>query len=368
MNREKTIIRTSIIGILANVLLAAFKAFIGIAANSVSVISDAVNNISDAASSVITIAGTKLAGKAPDKKHPLGYGRIEYITAMVVAAIVLYAGITTLVDSIKKIIHPEQAEYSIISLVILAAAVGVKLILGAYTKKKGREVKSGSLTASGQDAFQDAILSASVLATALIFIFTGVSLEAWVGAVISVFIIKSGLEMIVDAVNEILGKRPGGEVTKAMKETIARNPEVRGAYDLLLNNYGPDLYIGSVHIEVPEDMTAREIDALSRKLQEDVYREHGILLGTIGVYSVNTKGGEIAQAYEDIRKRVTAREGVLQIHGFYMDTEKKTMRFDLILDFAVRDRKALYRQICEEIAAAYPEYTVHIALDVDLSD
>ena len=273
-NRSKVIIRTSIIGIIANVFLAVFKASIGLAANSVAVISDAVNNLTDALSSVITIIGTKLAGKAPDKKHPMGYGRIEYMSALIVSAIVLYAGITTLVDSVKKIIHPEDVNYSTVSLIIIGAAIAVKLMLGFYTKAKGKKVNSGSLVASGQDAAQDAILSASVLVSALIYVIFHVNIEAYVGAVIALFIIKSGIEMILDAVNEMLGMRAEDELTGAIKETINEFPEVHGAYDLFMNNYGPDRNIASVHVEVDDTLTASEIDALSRKIQETEYAEN----------------------------------------------------------------------------------------------
>ena len=131
-SREKTIIRTSIIGIIANVFLAAFKAVIGIMTHSIAIVLDAVNNISDAGSSLITIVGTKLAGKEPDKKHPFGYGRIEYLSAMIISVIVLYAGITSFVESVKQIIHPETPEYNTVSLIIVAVAVVVKILLGRY--------------------------------------------------------------------------------------------------------------------------------------------------------------------------------------------------------------------------------------------
>ena len=165
MDRDKIIVRTSIIGIAANLLLAGFKAAVGILANSISIVLDAVNNLSDALSSVITIIGTKLAGKAPDKKHPMGYGRIEYLSAMIISMIVLYAGITSLVESVKKIIHPEKAEYTGVTLLIVAAAVVVKLLLGRHVKATGQKVNSGSLIASGEDARLDAVISASTLST-----------------------------------------------------------------------------------------------------------------------------------------------------------------------------------------------------------
>jgi len=160
--RERVIVRTSIIGIVANVLLVAFKAVVGLAANSIAIVLDAVNNLTDALSSVITILGTKLAGKSPDRDHPLGHGRYEYLSAMVIVAIVLYAGITSLVESVRKIIEPEVADYSFVTLVIVAAAVVVKIVLGRYVSAKGKQVDSGSLIASGKDALFDSAISASV--------------------------------------------------------------------------------------------------------------------------------------------------------------------------------------------------------------
>lgn len=367
-NRQKTIIRTSILGIAANVFLAAFKAFVGLTSNSVAVMSDAVNNLSDALSSVITIIGTKLAGKAPDKKHPMGYGRIEYLTALIVSAIVLYAGITTVVDSVKKIIHPEDVDYSIVSLIILGAAVVVKFVLGIYTKKKGKAVNSGSLVASGQDAFQDAILSLSVLVSAGIYLLWGLNLEAYVGAVIGLFIIKGGIEMILEALNQMLGQRADSELAKALKETVSKEPAVYGVYDLFINNYGPDYNIASLHVEVDDVMTAKEIDAMTRRIQYTVYKELGVLVQAVGVYSRNTGDSEAAQIGEAIRKKVSAHPEVLQMHGFYLDEEKKQISFDLVLDFSTEDRKAACEQIRQEIAADYPQYQIFAALDTDYSD
>ena len=223
LNREKVIVRTSVIGILTNVFLAAFKAFVGIVSHSIAVTLDAVNNLSDALSSIITIVGTKLAGKLPDKKHPLGYGRIEYLSAMIVSGIVLYAGITSLVESVKKIFQPETPDYSTVSLIIIAVAVAVKILLGRYVKAQGQKVNSGSLVASGSDALFDAILSSSVLLCAILFLVTGLSLEAYVGVVISCFIIKSGIEMMIETLNEILGMRADKETTDRIKHCWRRN-------------------------------------------------------------------------------------------------------------------------------------------------
>ncbi len=217
-NREKVVIKTSIISILSNIVLAGFKAFIGLLANSIAIISDAVNNLSDALSSIITIVGTKLAGRKPNKKHPYGYGRIEYITSLIVSVIVLYAGITALIESIKKIIHPEVSDYSYVTLIILIAGIIVKFILGLYVKKKGKSVNSDALVASGTDAFNDAILSISVLASAVIYMVFNISLEAYVGVLLSLVIIKSGIELIKESVDNMLGIRVESSLSRQIKK------------------------------------------------------------------------------------------------------------------------------------------------------
>ena len=367
MERDQIIVRTSIIGILTNVFLAAFKAGVGILSHSIAVILDAVNNLSDALSSVITIAGTKLASRHPDKKHPLGHGRIEYLSAMIVAAIVLYAGITSLIESIKKIIHPEKAEYTAVSLLILAVAIVVKLVLGNYVKKQGEAANSSALIASGSDATFDAILSASVLASAVIFLLTGISLEAFVGVLISAMIIKAGVEMMLETVDDILGHRADAEVSRKIKQILNDTPEVHGAYDLILNNYGPDKNYGSVHLELPDTMTVREVDELSRKMEARVYHETGVILTGIGVYSYNTSNDEASAIRNRIQQLVLAHDWALQLHGFYVDLEQKTMRFDVVMSFDIAAGEGL-KIIQEETQALYPEYTIQITPDVDITD
>ena len=369
--REKVIVRTSAVGILTNVVLAAFKALVGLASNSIAITLDAVNNLSDALSSVITIIGAKLAGKAPDKKHPFGYGRIEYMSSLIVAAIVLYAGITSLIESVKKIIHPEVSDYSLLTLIIIAVAILVKLALGRYVKRKGNEVNSGSLIASGSDASFDAILSASVLASAILYLATRISLEAIVGAVIAVIIIKSGIEMIGESVSSMLGERVGCDLAKNIKATVAEEPEVLGAYDLFLNDYGPDRYMGSIHVEVPDTMTAVEIDAMSRRIFQKVYSRYGVMITAVGIYSHNTGDDEASKMLADIRRKVMARTGVLQMHGFYVDFASKKISFDTVLEFKNAEGQTaeeVYAQVLDEIRKAYPDFDVHITCDRDLSE
>ena len=367
MNREKIIVRTSVVGIIVNIFLSGFKAFVGLVSHSIAITLDAVNNLSDALSSVVTIIGAKLAGKSPNKKHPLGYGRLEYLSSMIVAAIVLYAGLTSLVESIKKVIHPQTADYSVLSLVIMSVAIVAKILLGLYVKGTGKKVDSGALTASGVDALFDAVLSASVLLSAIVFLVFGLSLEAYVGIVISGFIIKSGIEMLCETLDDIIGKRTDADLSRQIKKLINEEKEVRGAYDLIINNYGPNKNYASVHIELPDTMTVEEVDALTRKLEAKVYKETGIVLTGVGVYSFNTQDDEAARIRNEVQKIVLSHDWALQLHGFYLDPKTKILRFDVVLSFDIKPAEAL-QILCKEVQQAFPDYTLQITPDLDLSE
>ncbi len=367
ISRNQTIIRTSIIGILANVFLAAFKAVIGLISGSIAITLDAVNNISDAGSSIITIIGTKLAGKAPDKKHPWGHGRVEYLSSMIIAVIILYAGITSFVESVKKILQPETPSYTTVMLIIVAVAILVKLLLGRYVKHVGETVNSESLVNSGTDALMDSLISTSTLVAAIIFILTNVSLEAWLGAIIAVVIIKSGFDMIRETISEILGERIGAETAVRVNKCIAELPEVFGVYDVMFHEYGPDRLYCSAHVEVPDTMTAREIDVLQRKATAKLYQEEGIILTAMSIYSKNTQDPVAARIEKDIYDTVIKHEHVLQVHGFYISQEEHLIQFDVVISFDVPDRTALYQQILGEIQAKYPDYKVITILDTDFS-
>lgn len=368
LSRDRQIIRVSLVGIAANLLLAGFKVFVGLLSKSIAIILDAVNNLSDAASSVITIVGTKLAGRSPDKKHPFGYGRIEYLSAMVISMIVLYAGITSLVESVKKIIHPEVPDYSAVTLVIVVVAVFVKIFLGRYVKAQGVKLNSDSLANSGEDATLDSLISSATLAAALIFIFTKISLEAWLGAIISVIIIKSGLEMLRDTLSKILGEKIEPELARNIKKIIQDFEGVRGVYDLILNNYGPDNYNGSVHIEVPDVYTADQIDRLVRDIQVKVYEELDVILTAVGVYAYNTQNLEATKARKEVMKIAKSYKNVLQVHGFYLDEAEKTIRFDTVISFDEEDRYALFNEIMGKVEEKFPEYRIIGALDTDYSE
>lgn len=366
IERNKKIIKVSIVGIIANVFLAVFKAVIGFMTGSIAIVLDAVNNTSDVASSVITIVGTKLANKAPDKEHPFGHGRMEYLTAMIIAIIIVYAGVTALIEAIKKIINPTTPDYNTSSLVIIGAAVLVKIFLSRFYIHYGRKLKSSSLTNSGHDATWDYVISISTLIAAIVFIVANVSLEAYLGVIISLFIIRSGVEMLKDSISSLLGERVDIKLVKSVIKIVLSFEEVKGAYDLIINNYGPNTYIASMHIEVDESMTAKEIDELVRNISDKVYEEKNVLLTAVGIYAIKYDQKTIDIRHE-IKRILKSYDGVLQFHAFYVDEVNKIIRFDVVLDFDVEDRNELYEDLTKELSEKYNDYKIIITPDVDFS-
>ena len=234
-------------------------------------------------------------------------------------------------------------------------------------KRQGEKVDSGSLSASGKDALFDALLSSSVLICAIVYLLTGVSLEAYVGVLISGVIIKSGVGMLIDTISDILGKRADPELTTQIRSILNDADEVLGAYDLILYNYGPNRNYGTVHLELPDTMTVDAVDRLTRSLQERVYLETGVILTGVGVYSYNTADDECAKMRNEVLKQVLSHDWALQMHGFHLEPEKKEMRFDVVMSFDVNHTEAL-KTLYGEIGELYPDWNLLITADFDVSD
>ena len=363
MSRQEKIIKTSIVGIVVNLILVAFKALVGIATNSIAITLDAVNNLSDALSSIITILGARIANKAPTKKHPYGHGRVEYFTSLIIAGIVLWAGITALTESVPKIFHPDATNYTTISLIIIAVAVVVKIALGQYVKNVGKDVNSQALVASGSDALFDAIISLSTLIGALISIFFHISLEGILGLIISLVIIKASIDMVRESVDSMIGVRIDPELSKSIKSSVREFPSVYGAYDLVLHSYGPENMQGSVHVEVDDTLTAVEIQKLSREITYKIYKEFSILL-TVGIYAHNDIHKNIR---DDLYEISTKYPEIIEIHGFIVYEDEKLITFDLIVDFDA-DREKIKEKLLKEIKSKHPEFNYQIIDDYDVSD
>ena len=352
---------------MANVLLAGFKAVVGVLSSSVAIVMDAVNNLSDALSSVITIIGTKLSQRPADRKHPFGFGRIEYFSAIIIAVIVLSAGITSLIESVKKIFDPTEPSYSTTTLVVIVVAIVVKLVLGQYVKRKGLQLKSDALIASGSDALFDAIITLATLVSAGIMLLWGISLDGILGALISLVIIKAGIEMLASPVNELLGVSIPAELTSEIKKAVSAFEGVHGVYDLILHNYGPDVKIGSLHINVYDTMSAHEIHALTRKITNHMFDKHGIIM-TVGVYAVATGENRRAELQTKVIQSITAHKEIVQVHGFLYSEPDRLLSVDVVPDLSVHDDAALVSQLTAELQPMVPDMQVSVVVDHNYSE
>lgn len=363
-NRQRIIIRTSVIGIVTNLVLVAFKMTVGLIAASNAIVLDAVNNLTDVFSSVVTIVGTKLAARRPDREHPYGHGRYEYLAALVVGAIIFSVGAFALVESIPKVFHPELADYSLASIIVISAAVLVKIFLGLYVKSVGRAQDSASLLASGLDAMFDAVLSFSTLIGIFSTMFFQVSLDGILGVIISLFIIKTSLEILSNSVLDIIGGRGDPGLSRKLHAFVCSFPEVSGAYDLILHDYGPGAYMGSIHIQVPDRLTAKDIHRLTSEISQGALSRYNVTL-TVGIYAENSQTKTHQAMRRHLEEILEHYPAVLQSHGFYVDDQQKLVTFDLVIDYFYREKLKLKNRIVREFRRAYPEYRCRVTLDLD---
>ena len=366
-DRSKKIVQTSLVGIFANLGLVVVKAIVGIVAMSIAIIMDAINNLSDALSSVITIVGTKLAQKKPDEKHPYGHGRVEYLTSLIISIIIIIAGSAAIVESILAIIDNNLPQFEIWSVILIAIAVLVKIAISFFFRYRGKKLNSDALKGSGIDALFDAFLSLGTLIAIVVALIWEVNIEGYIGVIIGLFMIKSGIDVLRGSLSSIIGERTSKETSEAIKKLVCSNPEVKGAYDLIVNNYGPDRGIGSIHIEVDDNLTAKEIHPLTRRIAVQVYNEFGIIM-TIGIYASNSSDKEITNIRDAIKKEVLSHPTIKQMHGFYVDQEAKTISFDVIADFKDKDSSKTIKEIHDDLVEQFPDYTFYIVEDKDFTD
>jgi len=366
MNRDKQIIKASYIWIITNIVLVIFKAIVWFLSNSIAIILDAVNNLSDVVSSVITIIWTKLSAKKPDKEHPYWHGRIEYFASVIIAVIILTAWLAAFKESIEKIIHPEETNYTIVTLAVVLVGVFVKIFLWRYVKNQWKKLNSGSLIASGTDAISDSVLSLSTFIAALISIFFHIWLEWYLWIIISIFILKAWIEILKDTVNEMIWTRADSDLTNRLKAKVQSYEWVLGVYDMMLHNYGPNKIIGTAHIQVNDDMTAKEIHRLTRNIQVWVYSEFGIII-TIWIYASNNDW-EFGKIQKELNQIIRNYENIIQMHGFYVDDSTNNISFDLIFDFKEEHPEKIVKKIKKEIKTKFPDYEYSVIIDNDVSE
>lgn len=364
ISRESIITRTSILGIVANVLIATSKVIFGLLASSIAIVSEGVNNAADALSSVITLVGTKLAGKHPDEKHPFGYGRIEYLTGLVIAVMILVTGIEMLINAVKLIFNPEELSINYVSIAVVAVTAVIKFILGVYTIKMGKKAGSSALEGVGLDCRGDAFASIITIVAALVFVIFGFSIDAYAGVITSFLIIKAGAEVLRETVSEILGRPGEMELAAEIYKEVRNTEGVIGAADMMLHNYGPDAWSGSVNIEMDHKKTVGEIYQIIHELQLKIMHEKNVVM-VFGIYAVDNDSEFINALRKYIAKFVSANEYIKSFHAVYIEPGTNRIYCDLIVDYKLRDWAGTKVAFLDYMKTEYPDKEVELTLETE---
>ncbi len=363
-SREGVILTTSGLGVIVNVLCSVLKIVIGLAVSSIAVVSEGLNNATDAASSLLTIVGTKLAGKHPTEKHPFGYGRVEYLTSLIIAGLILYTGIESFTGAVDGILHPYEMELSFVITGIIAVSAVIKLFLGTYMIREGKRIDSGSLVAVGKECRADCIVSVMTIVATLVYLLFDLSLDAYAAVVTSLFIIKTGAEVLKDTVSELLGKPGDKALAQELYRVIREEPMVLNAADMMLHNYGPDAYSGSVNIEIDCGRTVEEVYSNIHALQLRIMHEYQVTM-VFGIYAVNNDRETLKELREYIARFVREQEHVRSFHALYIDPKNNDIYCDLVVDYSLRDWDALEEEFRTYMHERYPQNRVEVVIETE---
>ena len=359
--RTGIINRTAILGIVVNVLIAGVKIAAGLLASSVAIVSEGVNNAADALTSVLTMVGTRLAGRHPDAKHPFGYGRIEYLTGLVVAVVIIVSGVQMLIESVKLIFRPEELSISYVSLAVSAV---VKFFLGLYTIARGRVVQSDALVGVGLECRGDSYISIITIGVAVVFLLTGVSLDAYAGVVMSAIILKAGVEVLLKIVSELIGRPGEKELATKIYQLVRATPGVVGAADMMLHNYGPNAWSGSVNVEIDHAKSVGEVYAMLHELQLGIMHEEHVTM-VFGVYAVDDDHVETRRIRRTILEYVKAHEHVKSFHAVYLEPGTNRLYCDLVVDYELADWGALRADFLDYMKAKVPGRDVVLTVETE---
>ena len=362
--RDEIISSTSLLGIVANILIAASKVIVGLIASSIAIVSEGVNNAADALTSVLTLVGAKLAKMHPDSNHPFGYGRIEYLSGLVIAILILVTGFEMLTSSVRLIFHPEALAISYLSLIIVAASAVIKFFLGIYTMKMGKKANSSSLTGVGADCRNDAFASIITIAAALVFLIFDFSIDAYAGILTSLLILKAGFDVLKDTVGDLLGRPGEHDLAVELYQEIKSTPGIAGVADMMLHNYGPDAWSGSVNVEIDEGKTVGEIYEFLHELQLRIMHEHNVTM-VFGVYAVDNDHEEIKQLRAQILSFIKTEEHVKSFHAVYIDSKTDTIYCDFIVDYALRDWDAVRNRFAQYMNGLNPGKKLALTIETE---
>lgn len=363
--RRKKIIGVSIIGIVANLLLGVLKAVLGLLSGSIALISDALNNITDSSSSLITIVGTKLAAKAPDKQHPFGHGRTEYLTSLLIGGIVFLTGFQSLISSVKAVFNKEDINTDITTVIIIIATIAAKVLLGTFTENSGKKLNSTALIASGADAKNDAVVSVVTLISSILYMFAKISVDGIAGVIISVFILKTAYEVLSDTIKKLLGERVDGEIVRGIKDIVRNTEGVINCFDLILNDYGPDFYTGSINVEIEDNRSIGEMYPILHEAQTKIYNKYNVFL-VFGFYSVDVDDERYIKIKSLLKNYKENERHIINYHGIVIDEKDKTIYCDITRDFDITSETVI-ENVNRILKEEFPKYNIHVNIDTEFS-
>ena len=343
------------IGILLNILLFAGKFIAGSLAKSVAVTADAFNNLADAGSSVITMIGFKLAGQKPDKEHPFGHGRFEYIAGLLVSAAIILMGVELLKTSIEKIIAPQAVEFSVLTAVILVFSVAVKIYMAVYNGSLGKKLASPALAATAKDSLSDSIATAVVLVSSAVGHFLRINIDGWCGAAVAVFVLRAGIMSVRDTLAPLLGTEPDPEFVKKINDIVLSYPEISAIHDLIIHDYGPGRQIISLHAEMPTESGSDIfklhdiVDNAERRLRQELGCDATIHLDPVAAEDEQTQ-----MLHERMEAALFEINSGLTMHDFRIvpGPTHTNLIFDVVVPY---DNKMPQAEILEKIEYAAAE-------------
>ena len=363
--RQKYGTLSSIVGIICNVLLFLIKYAMGTLSHSISIISDAFNNLSDCAGCLVTLLGYKMASKPADKNHPFGHGRMEYLTSLIIAALIIFVGIELLKNSVEKIINPVEIRFSFAVLISLVFSIAVKLWMAVFNAELGKKINSSVLTATAKDSKSDVIATSATLIALICSLFTALPVDGVMGLLVSVFILKSGYDIVKDTVDELLGKPADPEIINHIKEYVLKNDKIIGIHDLIIHSYGPGNMIGSCHVEVKSNESFTEVHDIVDSIEREIHNNLNILM-TIHMDPIEVNDMLTNKCKKLVNNIIHSIDSSLDLHDFrIVSGESHTnLIFDLVVPFECKySNEELKQKIDMQLSKENINYYTVIVFD-----
>lgn len=364
--REKYGVLGGVLGIICNLFLFSVKLIIGIFMNSIAIISDAINNLSDTGSSIVSIFGAKMSNRQPDKEHPFGHGRIEYIASLIVSMIIMIVGVELLKTSVSKIIHPEPIKFSLVLIVILILSLSVKLWMFSYNTYISKAINSSIQKATAADSINDVFAtSAVIISTAAGYLFK-IQIDGYIGFIVSVLVLYSGFKISKDTVDMLLGTPPSPELVKDIQTMVLSGEDVIGVHDLIIHDYGPGRAMASVHAEVPDTVNITKIHEVIDSLEQKVLDELGVHL-VIHMDPISNNCEKTKELKEQVMQICADINSEFTIHDFRItDGENQiNLIFDLVVPFELnsKEKSEAIEAISKKLIEIDSKYNCVIKID-----